>query len=73
MLHHVQLSFIQLGGGIAVGINAEQKKFYTLLNTPEMLVLEGTSTGVRKTFFFVLIYLITSPRRYGMLEAFFAI
>ena len=51
MLHCIQLSFIQLGGGIAVGVNTEQKKFYTLLNTPEMLVLEGTSTGVRTTFF----------------------
>ena len=52
ILHCIQLSFIQLGGGIAVGVNAEQKKFYTLLNTPEMLVLEGVSTGVRYFFSF---------------------
>ena len=38
-----QLSFIQLGGGIAFGVYAEKKKLYTLLVTPEMLVVEGTN------------------------------
>ena len=52
MLHRIQLSFLQLGGGIAVGVHAEQRKFYTLLNQSEMLVLEDTSTGVRITFSF---------------------
>ncbi|KIM49804.1 hypothetical protein M413DRAFT_21942 [Hebeloma cylindrosporum] len=42
----IALSFIQLGGGIAVGVIAEQEKFYTSLNTPKMLVLAGTSTGI---------------------------
>ncbi|KIM49808.1 hypothetical protein M413DRAFT_21946 [Hebeloma cylindrosporum] len=42
----IALSFIQLGGGIAVGVYAEEKKIYTLLDTPQMLVLEGTSTGI---------------------------
>ena len=30
MLHGTQLSFIQLGGGVAVGVNTEQRKYYTL-------------------------------------------
>jgi len=49
ILYGAQLSFIQLGGGIAVGVYAEEKKIYTLLDTPQMLVLEGASTGVRTT------------------------
>ena len=44
-----QLSIIQLGGGLAVGIYAQREKRYTLLDTPKMLVLEGISTGVRAT------------------------
>jgi len=41
-----QLSFIQLGGGIAFGVYAEKKKLYTLLATPEMLVIEGVNLFV---------------------------
>ncbi|KIM49811.1 hypothetical protein M413DRAFT_21948 [Hebeloma cylindrosporum] len=40
----VALSFIQLGGGIAVGVHAQLKKFYSLLDTPQTVVLEATST-----------------------------
>ena len=51
ILNNTQLSFIQLGGGIAIGVYAEQKKSYTLLDSPQMAVLEGTSTAVRMTTF----------------------
>jgi len=45
-MHYKQLSFIQLGGGIAVGVHGEQKKFYSLLDAPQTVVLVGTSTVV---------------------------
>ena len=46
-MHYEQLSFIQLGGGIAVGVYAEQERFYSLLDAPQNVVLVGTSTVVR--------------------------
>ena len=50
ILCHTQLSFIQLGGGIAVGVYAEQKKYYSLVAiTHKTAFLQGTSIGVRAT------------------------
>jgi hypothetical protein len=46
MVLHAQLSFIQLGGGIAVGVHAEEVKFYTLLNASQNVVQVGASTVV---------------------------
>jgi len=37
----VALSFIQLGGGVAVGVYAEKNKLYSLLFTPKILVSTG--------------------------------
>ena len=45
-LHDSKLSFIQLGGGIATGVYQQQKKFYSLTSTPEMLVRRNISVGV---------------------------
>jgi len=75
MLHHTQLSFIQLGGGIAVGVYAEQKKYYSLVAiTHKTAFLQGTSIGVRTTPSQVCSgALITLPHRYGMLGVSFAI
>jgi hypothetical protein len=47
MLHCTQLSFIQLGGGIAVGIKVQQTKYYSLLKAPGKVVLADTIIGVR--------------------------
>ena len=44
---HYQLSFIQLGGGISIGIYQQQKKFYSLTTTPDMQVRRNISIGVR--------------------------
>jgi len=49
LLHDLQLSFIQLGGGIATGIEARQEKYYSALSSPEMLVRVNTIIGVRTT------------------------
>ena len=46
MLHHVQLSFIQLGGGIAVGVQAAREKYFSVLNTPDKVVFANISVGV---------------------------
>ena len=46
ILRGTQLSFIQLGSGIAIGVYAKQEKSYTLLDSPQMAALEGTSTAV---------------------------
>ena len=43
---HTQLSSIQLGGGIAVGIQAKREKYYSVLDTPEMVVFANISVGV---------------------------
>ena len=49
ILHGAKLSFIQLGGGIAVGVYKEQKKYYSLLKTHEMLDRRATGLVVRTT------------------------
>ena len=47
-----QLSFVQLLGGIAVGVYAEQKKYYSLVDiTHKTAFVQGTSIGVRKATF----------------------
>ena len=42
MLHGTQLSLIQLGGGIATGVQGKQTNYYSSFN-----VSLGTSIGVR--------------------------
>ncbi|KIM49810.1 hypothetical protein M413DRAFT_21947 [Hebeloma cylindrosporum] len=42
----IALSFIQLGGGIPVGVHSQQKKY---LQTTDMLALQAVSLGVRTT------------------------
>ena len=46
MSYHTQLSFIQLGGGIAIGIQGEREKYYSVLNTPDIVVFSNLSVGV---------------------------
>jgi len=46
MLHDTQLSFIQLGGGIAVGVQAAREKYFSVLNTPDKVVFANISVGV---------------------------
>ena len=72
-LHCTQLSLIQLGGGIAVGVELQQTKYYSLLRTPGRVILTDTSVGVRTTSQVHSSILMTSPCRYGMLGGFFAI
>jgi len=45
----MQLSFIQLGGGIATGVEARQQKYYSVLSSPERLVRVTTIIGVQTT------------------------
>ena len=49
MLNSTQLSFIQLGGGVAVGVYTEQRKCYTLLGGAKLMVSEWSSIAVRTT------------------------
>lgn len=42
----IVLSLIQLGGGIALGVQGKQKRSYSLLNTPEMKVPKDTTIGI---------------------------
>ena len=44
MFHGTQLSFIQLGGGIAVGIYGDEKKYYTSLGVTKMMAFKLWST-----------------------------
>jgi len=72
-INRTQLSFIQLGGGIAVGVQAEKAKYYSLLRTPGFVIPAYKSIGVRTTLaasFSVIS--MASPCRYGMLGGFFA-
>ena len=46
MSHHTQLSSIQLGGGIAVGVQAERAKYYSVLDAPETVVVVNITVGV---------------------------
>ena len=46
MLHRTQLSFIQLGGGIAIGVQAEQEKYYSVLDAPDIVLFANISVGV---------------------------
>jgi hypothetical protein len=48
-LYHTQLSFIQLGGGIALGVQGKQKNRYSLFYTPEMRAARDTTVAVRTT------------------------
>ena len=49
MLYRTQLSFIQLGGGIAVGIQVQQTKYYSVLislnDTPGKVSGQNSSTA----------------------------
>ena len=49
LLNHTKLSFIQLGGGMAVGVQMQQKKTIPLLMAPGMVIPFYTSVGVRTT------------------------
>jgi hypothetical protein len=49
ILHGTQLSFIQLGGGIAFGVSLERKKYYTLLRDGELIAFERSTIGVWTT------------------------
>ena len=73
LINRTQLSLIQLGGGIAVGVQAEQAKYYTLLRTPGWVIpaytYEHWHMKYLTTSFSII--LITSPCRYGMLGGFF--
>ncbi|KAF5318152.1 hypothetical protein D9619_012089 [Psilocybe cf. subviscida] len=42
----VVLSLIQLGGGLALGVYAQRAKTYPVLESPQMLLLGGVSTGI---------------------------
>jgi hypothetical protein len=46
MLHGTKLSFIQLGGEIMVGVYQQQKKYYSLVNAPDMLVRRAIGLAV---------------------------
>jgi hypothetical protein len=46
MLHGTQLSFIQLGGGIALGVHTEQGKYFTLLPQPQRAAFIWSSIAV---------------------------
>ena len=72
ILHRTQLSFIQLGGGIVVGVEGKQKNRYSLFYTPEMRVAKDTTVAVRTTTLQICSQL-TSPHRYGILGQFCAI
>ena len=48
-MYHTQLSFLQLGGGIAVGIQMQEKKYYSVLLAPGRMIPFYTSIGVRTT------------------------
>jgi hypothetical protein len=73
ILHGTQLSFIQLGGGIASGVYTERKKYYTLLGGAKLMALEWSGIAVWTTtqVRFQLSNEITC--RCGMLGASFAI
>ena len=43
VLHCTRLSFIQLGGGIAVGVQMQQTKYHSLLMAPGMVIPFYTS------------------------------
>ena len=62
MLHSTQLSFIQLGGGIAMGVHAEQRKYYTLFWGARPMVFEWSAVAVWTTtpHKFIPNYLMTS-------------
>ena len=47
MLHRTQLSFIQLAGGIAVGVHAKQPEYSVMLH--KFRVSQTVSLGVRTT------------------------
>ncbi|KIM49805.1 hypothetical protein M413DRAFT_21943 [Hebeloma cylindrosporum] len=40
------LSLIQLGGGLAVGVQAQRNKYYSVLNSPEIVVFANISVGI---------------------------
>ena len=48
-LHGTKLSFIQLGGGIAMGVQQKQTKYYSLTDISEMLVHRDIGLVVRTT------------------------
>jgi hypothetical protein len=60
MLHGTQLSFIQLGGGIAVGVHTKRRKYYTLLGAPKRLSSNGVPLPYGQPRKFVPNYLMTS-------------
>jgi len=68
-----QLSIAQLGGGIGVGAHARQYKYYTLLNTPEMLLLEGLATGVSNSISSRRLDSYSRSFSFGTLEVYFVI
>ena len=48
-LHGTQLSFIQLGAGMAVGVHGEQKKYYTLFWGSRAIVFKWSTLAVWTT------------------------
>jgi hypothetical protein len=73
MLHVTQLSFIQLGAGIADGIHVEQKKYYTALWSTRPTVFQWTSIAVWTTTQVCSQFSNDITCRCGILGAFFAI
>jgi len=49
LLHCTQLSIVELGGGIAVGVELQQIKYFSLTMAPGRMVPFYTSVGVRTT------------------------
>jgi hypothetical protein len=49
MLHGTQLSFIQLGGGIATGVDTERRKYYKLLEITKLTAIDWSTIAVWTT------------------------
>jgi hypothetical protein len=73
MLNGIQLSFIQLGGGIAVGVYTEQRKYYTLLGGAKLMVTEWSSIAVWTTTQVCFQLSNDITYRFGILGTFFVI